>query len=138
MLVIIGGFVYLFGCFLPFFKRKFITFYFNNFFILTILFLIFIYLFIIIIFVPFLLSCVADRVLVLRPGVRPEPLRSESRVQDIGRPETSRPHVISVSGSCPRHLHLNAKAQLHSTASKLKCWMPHAKQLERQEHNPTH
>ena len=33
---------------------------------------------------------VANRVLVLQPGVSPEPLRWESRVQDIGPPETSR------------------------------------------------
>ena len=36
-------------------------------------------------------SRVADRVLVLRPGVRYEPLRWESRVQDIGPPETRGP-----------------------------------------------
>ena len=54
-------------------------------------------------------SCVADRVLVLLPGVRLEPLRGESRAQDIGSPETSQPHVISVSESSPRDLHLNAK-----------------------------
>ena len=33
-------------------------------------------------FLPFLLSCVADRVLVLGLGVKPEPLRWESQVQD--------------------------------------------------------
>ena len=83
-------------------------------------------------------SRVADRVLVLWPGVRPEPLRWESRVQDIGPPETSRPHVISTCESSPRDLHLNAKTQLHLMTSKLQCWTPHAKQLARQEHNPTH
>ena len=40
-------------------------------------------------FLPFLLSHVADRVLLLWPGARPEPLRWESQVQDIGPPETS-------------------------------------------------
>ena len=80
----------------------------------------------------------ADRVLVLQPGVRPEPLRWESQVQDIGPPETSWPHVISISESSPRDLRLNTKTQLHPTASKLQCWTPHAKQLARQEHNPTH
>ena len=83
-------------------------------------------------------SCVADRVLVLRPGVRPEPLRCESRVQDIGPPETSRHHVISNGKSSPRDLRLNAKTQLHSMTSKLQYWTPYAKQLARQEHNPTH
>ena len=85
-----------------------------------------------------LLGHVADRVLLLRLGVRPEPLRWESSVQDIGPLETSRPHVISISKSSPRDLHHNAKAQLHSTTSKLQCWTPHAKQLARQVHNPTH
>ena len=87
---------------------------------------------------PFLLSCVADGVLVLWPGVRPESLRWENQVQDIGPPETSRPHVISLGKGSPRDLHLNTKTQLHSTASKLQCWTPHAKQLARQEYNPTH
>ena len=81
---------------------------------------------------------VADRVLVFRPGVRPVPLRWESRVQDIGPPETSRLHIIPKGKSSPRDLHLNAKTQLHSTASKLQCWTPYAKHLARQEHNPTH
>ena len=87
---------------------------------------------------PFLLSRVADRALLLWPGVRPELLRWESRVQDIRTPETSRPHVISIGESSPRDLHLSAKTQLHPMASKLQCWAPHAKQLARQEHNPTH
>ena len=89
-------------------------------------------------FLSFLLSRVADRVLVLQPGVRPVPLRWESRVQDIGPPETSQLHIITNGKSSPRDLHLNAKMQLHSIASKLQCWMPYAKQLARQEHNPTH
>ena len=81
---------------------------------------------------------VADRVLVLCLGVRAVPLRSESRVQDIGPPETSWPHVISNGESSPRDLHLNAKTQLHSTTGKLQCWTPHARQLARQKHNTTH
>ena len=64
---------------------------------------------------------VADKVLVLQPGVKHEPLRWESRVQDIGPPETSQPHVISIGESSPRYLHLNAKTQLHPTTSKLQC-----------------
>ena len=82
--------------------------------------------------------CVADRVLVLRPGVRPVPLRWESRVQDRGPPETSQLHIISNGKSSPRDLHLDAKIQLHSTTSKLQCWTPYAKKLAKQEHNPTH
>ena len=46
-------------------------------------------------------GCVADRVLVLWPGIRPVPLRWESRAQDIGPPETSRPHVISNGKALP-------------------------------------
>ena len=74
----------------------------------------------------------------LWPGVRSELLRWESRVQDIGLPQTSQPHIISNGESSPRDLHLSAKTQLHSTTSKLQCCTPFAKQLERQEHNPTH
>ena len=81
---------------------------------------------------------VADRVLGLQLHVRPEPLRWESRVQDIGPPETSKPHVISIGESSLRDLCLNVKTQLHSTTSKLQCSTPHAKQLARQEYNPTH
>ena len=132
------------GSVCPFFPLFFITFqffftfnnysifYFNNFYF--ILFFSYFLSF----FLPFLLSHVADRVLVLWPGVRPVPLRWESRVQDIGPPETSRPHVISNSESSPRDLHLSTKTQLHSTTSKLQCWTPDAKQLARQEHNHTH
>ena len=83
-------------------------------------------------------TCVADRVLVLQPAVRPEPLRWESRVQDIGPPETSRRNVISIGESTPRDLCPNDKTQFHSKTSKLQCWTPYAKQLERQEHNTTH
>ena len=107
------------------------------FFILIALFF-FIFLSFFLSFSPFFLSCVDDRVLVLHPGVRPEPLRWKSRVQDIGPPETSQPQVISNGESSPRDLHLNTKNQLHSTTSKLQCWTPYIKQLARQEHNPTH
>ena len=77
-------------------------------------------------FLHFLMSRVADRVLVLRPGVKPVPLRWESRVQDIGLPETSWPHVISIGKHCLRDLHLNAKTQLHPRASSLQSWTPHS------------
>ena len=83
-------------------------------------------------------SRVADRVLVFLSGVRSKPLRWESRVQDTEPPETSRPHVISISEGSPRDLCLKAKTQLHSMASKLQCWTPHANQLARKEHNPTY
>ena len=89
-------------------------------------------------FLPFLLSLVAGRVLVLQPGVRPEPQRWESRVQDIGPPETSPPNIISIGDSSPRDLHLNTKTQLHPAANKFQCWTPHTRKLARYEHNPTH
>ena len=127
--------------FLSFFLLLLFTlFIFNNlflFFTLITLFY-FIFSFSLSFFLPFLLSCVADRVWVLRPGVRPVPLKCESRVQDIGPPETSRLHILSNGKSSPRDLHINAKTQLHSATSKLQCWTPYAKQLARQEHNPTH
>ena len=110
-----------------------IFFYFNRFILFIYLF---IYLFIFLsffLFLPFLLSCVADSVLVLWPGVRPEPLRWVSRLQDVGPPETSQPHIISNGKSCPRDLHLNTRTQLHSTNNKLQCWTPYAKQLARSE-----
>ena len=139
MLVIIGGFVFWFGCsllsFFFLFLLRFIFLIVNNLlFILIILF----YFFFLSFFLPFLLSYVADRVLVLRSGVRPVPLRWESGVQDIGPLETSQLHVISNGERFPRDLHLNDKTQLHSTTSKLQCWTPYAKKLARQEHNPTH
>ena len=118
-----------------YFDNTFLIFYFNNF---ILFYLLFYYFILLLFFLPFLLSHVADRVLVLRPGVRPEPQKWESRVQDTGPPETSWLHVISIGESCPRDLHLNTKTQLHSTTSKFQCWTPHAKQLARQEHNPTH
>ena len=59
------------------------------------------------------LCFVTDRVLLLQPGVRPEPLRWESRVQDFGPQEISWPHVISISKSSPSDFRLNTKTQLH-------------------------
>ena len=108
---------------------------FNNFFYVN-NFILFIYF--ILFFLPFLLSCVADSVLVLWPGISPVPLRWESQVQDIGPPGTSGLHIISNGESSTRDLHLSAKTQLHSMTSKLQCWTPNAKQLARREHNFIH
>ena len=96
------------------------------------------YLFFWFFFLPFLLNHVAGWVLVLQPGVGPEPLKRESRVQDTGPRETSGPNIISVGESSLRDLCLNTKTQSHPTASKFQCWTPHDKQLPRQEHNHTH
>ena len=121
-----------------FFFISFLFFYFNNFFIFYFNNFIYLFFFCSFFFLTYLLSHVADTVLVLRPAVTPEPLRWESRVQDTGPPETSWLQVISVGDSSPTDLCLNTKTQLHSTTSKLQCWTPYAKQLARQEHNPTH
>ena len=136
MLVIITGFVFWFGCSLLSFFITFKFFIFNNFFILITLFIQF-FSFFPSFFLPFLLSHVAERVLGLQPGAKPVSLRWESRVHDIGPPETSRLHIISNGECSPRDLHLNAKTQLHSTTS-IQCWIPYAKQLAREEHNKTH
>ena len=130
--------IYLFFITFKFFLFLIISFifYFNNFYFIYFFFLSFSLSFF---FSPFSSEpCGCHRVFVLQPGVRPVPLRRESRVQDIGPPETSWLHVISNGESSPRDLHLSAKIQLHSTNSKLQCWTPHAKQLAKQEHNPTH
>ena len=159
MLAIIGGFVFCFGCSLLSFSLFFFYFFiFNNCFSILIIsfFLSCFHFFSFLLpsflsfslspflsfFLPFslsfLLRCVADRILVLWPSVRPESLRWDSWIQDICPPETSQPHVISNGKSSPRDLHLNVKTQLHSMTSKLECWTPYAKQLARQEHKPTH
>ena len=52
-------------------------------------------------FLPFTLSCVEDRLLVLQPGVRAVPLRWESQVQDTGPQEASQLHVISNGENLP-------------------------------------
>ena len=74
---------------------------FKNYYYLFMLIIFFILIFFLSFFLPFLLSWVADRVLVLWPSVRPEPLRWETRAQDTEPPETSQPHVISIGESSP-------------------------------------
>ena len=108
-------FVLGFCLFFFFFLKKFffliIIFYFNNFilFYFTLFYFILLYLlssslppslspslFFFLSFLPFILSPVEDRVLVLQPGVRAVPLRWESQVQDTGPQETSQLHGISM------------------------------------------
>ena len=108
MIVIIGGFVFWFGCspfFLfffnylkNFFNNYFLFFYFNNF---ILFYFIFLFLSFFFLFLPFILSRVQDRFLVLQPGIRAVPLRWESQVQDIGPQETSELHVISNGKNLP-------------------------------------
>ena len=73
------------------------------------------------------------------------PARCQGCATEVGEPSSGHwstrdlpaPRNIKQQKS-PRDLHLNAKTQLHSTTSKLQCWIPYAKQLARQEHNPIH
>ena len=83
-----------------FFNYFFIFIIFKKILILITLFYLFVF-FLSFVFLPFLLSRVADRVLMLRQGVRPEALRWESQVQDSGQPETSWPHIISIVRALP-------------------------------------
>ena len=152
--IVFSGCYHWWICFLVWLLSSFFLFYylsifyiFNNFlfFILIILFYFVLFLLFFLFFflsfflsLSFLLSRVADRVVVFQSSVRPEPLRWEGRVQDTDPPETSWLHIISNGESSPRALHLNAKTQLYSMTSKLQCRTLYAKQLSRQEHNPTH
>ena len=80
MLVSIGGFVFWFGCSLISFSLSFLFITFLFLIIFSVLIKV-VYLFIysfFLFFLPFLLSCVADRVLVLQLGIRTEPLSWES------------------------------------------------------------
>ena len=52
-------------------------------------------------FLPFILSRVDERLLVLQPGVRAVPLKWKSQVQDTGPQETSQLHVISNGENLP-------------------------------------
>ena len=90
--------------FLTFFYNFFLVFFFFLITLLLLLFSIFLSF-----FLSFLLSHVADRVLGHWPVIRPEPVKCESRDQDIGPTEASQAHIISNSESSSRYLHLNAK-----------------------------
>ena len=76
-----------------------IIFYFNNFilFYFTLFYPLSFFLF----FLPFILSRVDERLLVLQPGMRAVPLRWESQLQDTGPHETSQLHVISNGENLP-------------------------------------
>ena len=52
-------------------------------------------------FLPFILNCGDDRLLVLQPGVRAVPLRWESQAQDTGPQETSQLQVIANGKNLP-------------------------------------
>ena len=85
--------------FFYYFKKILFNYFFNNF---TVLYCIVFYLLLSFSsFLPFILSHVNDRLLVLQPGIRAVPLRWESQVQDIGPQETSQLHVISNGENLP-------------------------------------
>ena len=87
--------------FFNYYKKIFNNFfYFNNFVILF--YFIFCFLSFFLFLLPFILSCVDDRLLVLQPGVRAVHLRWESQVQDTGPQETSQLHVISNGEDLPQ------------------------------------
>ena len=77
--------------------KHFILYYFTLFYFILFYLLLSSFLF----FLPFILSHVEDRLLVLQPGIRAVPLRWESHVQDTGPQETSQLHVISNSENLP-------------------------------------
>ena len=54
------------------------------------------------VFLPFILSHVKDRLLVLQPGTRAVPLKWESQIQDTGPQETSQLQVISNGENLPK------------------------------------
>ena len=91
--------------FFPFYKNFFlIIIYFNNFilFYLTLFYFILFYpLSFYLFFLPFILSRVDERLLVLQPGIRAVPLRWESQLQDTGPQETSQLHVIPNGKNLP-------------------------------------
>ena len=79
-----------------FFLNKFIL---NNFFLIFIIIALFYFILSsfflsFYFFLPFILSHVDERLLVLQPGITAVPLRWESQLQDTGPQETSQLHVI--------------------------------------------
>ena len=77
------------------------TYFYFNYFILFYFILFYLLLSFFLSFLPFILSRVDDRLLVLQPGIRAVTLRWESQVQDTGPQETSQLHVISNSENLP-------------------------------------
>ena len=93
-------------CCFPFYLKKsfflIIIFYFNNFILLYFtLFYFILFLSFFLLFLPFILSGVDERLLVIQPGVSIVSLRWESQLQDTGQKETSQLHVISNDKNFP-------------------------------------
>ena len=75
--------------------------FFNNFIVSYIILFYFILCSFFLFFLPFILSHVDERLLVLQPGIRTVPLRWESQLQDTGPQETSQLHVIPNGENLP-------------------------------------
>ena len=78
-----------------------IIFYFNNFILFYFTLFYFILFLSFFLFLPFILSRVDERLLMLQPGIRAVPLRWESQVQDTHPQETSQLHVIPNNENVP-------------------------------------
>ena len=81
-----------------------IIFYFNNFILFYFTFILFDFILFpsfFLFFLPFTLSRVDERLLVLQPGIRAVPLRWESQLQNTGPQETSQLHVIPNGKNLP-------------------------------------
>ena len=107
MLFIIGGLFFPLVV-LFFLSFNYLKIFFNNCFLFFILITFYFILFYFILFylflyflLPFIQSCVDDRLLRLQPSVRAVPLRWESQVPDIGPPDISQLHVISNHENLP-------------------------------------
>ena len=80
----------------------------------------------------------ACRVLVHELGVGLKLLQWELQVQTTGLTENLRPQGIFIRVRSLRGPHFITKTQPYTTAYKLQCWKPQAKQPVRQVHNTTH
>ena len=125
---------------------SFVWFFFFNFFVLllfvfVLLFVFFWFVCFLFLFFPFFLFlwplCAAWGLLVPWPGVGSGPPGWESQVQDAGPPENSVAQGILIGVHTPRGIYINNKTQPHTTACRLQCWTPHAKQPARQEDSST-
>ena len=94
----------------------------------------FILLYLLLSFLPFILSHVEDRLLVLQPGVRAVPLRWESQVQDTGPQETSQLHAISNGENLPE---ISISMSIFSCTQRPASYSA-GHPMPRQEHNPIH
>ena len=98
--------LYLLSFFLPFLLPSFLPPSLLSFFLLLLILSFFL------LFLPFILSHVDERLLVLQPGVSAVPLTWESQLQDTGPQETSQLHIIA-NGKylTEKHTHTNSQKE---------------------------